>query len=1547
MTLTAENNSVRTVSKGILQKGTVHNDNSVKSKGVSFVEELDRDKHVLHIQASSTYPRTPIDNNKLKNNNNNLSRDESHYAALLAVPVIIAGVDMGLALVDQGASRSLIRKSLLSSIDQNITEIKVDRYVVLSSSGKEIPIVSKISVPVVCCDKPLGIIVLYVVDDDEDNDICCGIVLGRTSIAMSPYSHIDTRSGSLYNVITQDKIKCIPCKIERKESSGRLDIIPISCNTNYVVTPKHEERLIKKAKSSLSKMNRVAVLIDARLHLDQHHRDELMTHMIEYIDEYDVPVLPKKYKLEYNLYHITQGKYEEGTDGNGEDYVKELMYYLPHTTPGSKDEDTIISELFSTYVPSKITKTTHQVESTDSMEEIEDIDFPFTAPPPQQQSKQYIKDKSKMITDMVKDYKHLTSPQIKQLTSVLLKYHDVFSMKGENLKQTDIAVHEIDTGDTPPFRERLRNYSPAMQTIIDVEVKKMIDQGVLIPSRSPYASNLLLVRKPDPSSENGMKDRVCASFVKLNSLTRKDSYPLPNIQNIFDSIGKSKWYTTMDLLSGFWQVMVKPEHRHKTAVITARGLYEYAVMAFGLCNAPATFQRLMDAVILPEYRSFVQTYIDDVMTHSLTFEDHMIHLDKTLKLLRDNKLMVKLSKCKFAQLETKFLGHIISEGTLRCNPESISTIQKWMRPTAGNKAVTAVRSFLGMVGWYRKFIPNFATIAAPLFDLTKKSTVFKWDDRCELAFVTLRDALVSKPVLCIADPSKPYILYTDASDIALGAVLMQRDEDGQLHPIAYASKTLNDAQKNYTVTDRECLAIVWALEHFNTYCEGHKYTVVTDHAALSFLRNTTHSKQRMHRLALRLQPYELTVQYSPGKTNYAADLLSRDMMDITSKAPSDTINFNGVSTKKKATRKRNLPIYQVEKIVNRKAIKGRDNEYLYEVQWAGYSSEDNTWEPLENLTDSMDTVIAYEKSRQEAENEKLANTIITDPPVATVSNNVRAPVHDVDCEGCKEAMSDTARYLHNYRVHAESVPSAVLGDTLVSTDRLILKDLQQAEKEFKVIYDTELGTVEVEEPMTTQQKQFLYNHEFIYSDMKILYCIDIPGARNKSRLRTQLRLCVPKPLRQKCMNELHSGKLSNHPGIVHMYDIMREKVWWPGMLSDIALYVKRCTLCQQFKNKKIAVPVQPMSIARAPWSCVAVDHVGPLPISERGNKYILTCIDKFSRYAEAFAVDDIDQKTTAQAIVNGIVCRHGLFDVLQSDRGSAFVSQLAGNIYKELGIKQVKTSAYHPPANGVIEIFNKTLGMTLKIWAAENQANWDVLLPFALFAYNCAYHSTIQESPYYVIHGRDPKTIIDEKLNINREDNVSVSVYATELADKLYEVHTRILEIYRDVNEKRIKKNEGEMLVQFKTGDQVYLHNPTTKKGLSRKLTKRWIGPYIVTERLSNVNYRIVKDGKKRDVHVDRLRMIERETDLLASHESDLSLADNELAAITEAQQSLICRKDYLLTEKSKLEASRVIEYDEQPLLKRNDSTNMNTVYVIECEEDISDMQCSKSHLQC
>jgi hypothetical protein len=222
-------------------------------------------------------------------------------------------------------------------------------------------------------------------------------------------------------------------------------------------------------------------------------------------------------------------------------------------------------------------------------------------------------------------------------------------------------------------------------------------------------------------------------------------------------------------LNGFWQVMIKPEHRYKTAFLTSRGLYEWITMPFGLCNAPSTFQRLMDSIILPQYRPFIETYIDDLLTHSLTFDDHIKHLDILLSSLEQNNLTVKLSKCKFAQKEVKFLGHIIAHNTIKMNPESVESILKWQRPKAGENGVKAIRGFLGMTGWYRKFIKNFSHIAKPLYDLTKKGAKWEWSDACEKAFITLRDAITKYPVLRAPDPNKNFILHTDASNHKLNS----------------------------------------------------------------------------------------------------------------------------------------------------------------------------------------------------------------------------------------------------------------------------------------------------------------------------------------------------------------------------------------------------------------------------------------------------------------------------------------------------------------------------------------------------------------------------------------------------------------------------------------------------------------------------------------------------------------------------------------------------------------------------------------------------------
>ncbi len=1270
------------------------------------------------------------------------------------------------------------------------------------------------------------------------------------------------------------------------------------------------ERLREKVKKK--KKERVGVIVSELHHLSAVRQRQVHAYLLAHLDEYSFPSQPQPAMTLDTMCD----NYSPLT------YMHKRMEEFMCTMPGSEEELKKLEEVCAVYIPEFIEKKTEEREEgkDELMDEIEGVNFPLAPPHVEERTGAFVAEKMAALQKVVADQTHLNSKQKQQLLDVLTRYEERFSLRGENMGVAKGVEHEIET-EGRPFRQRLRTYSSAIQAIINQEVKKLIDLGVIVPSRSPYASNLLLVRKPDASSATGMKERVCVDFVQLNKHTVKDSYPLPNIQSIFANIGQSRWFTTMDLLNGFWQVMVKPEHRHKTAFLTSRGLYEWVVMPFGLCNAPSTFQRLMDVIIKPEYRDFIETYIDDLMTHSPDFDSHMRHLTRLLQSLEDNKLTVKLSKCKFAQLEVKFLGHIISHKQVKMNPESVKAILQWQRPKSGANGVKAVRGFLGMVGWYRKFIKNFAHIAKPLFNLTKKDVKWEWTDECERAFMKLRDAITTYPVLRAPDPNKDFILQTDASDDALGAVLMQKDDEGELHPVAYASKSLDKAQRNYSVTDREALAIVWALEHFNSFCEGHRYTAVTDHAALKYMLTAQHKTPRMHRMVLRLQPYELKLHYGPGAQNHAADLLSRSSTYMDSKHDDnnqiDRAHINSVSTRRRQ-RRRTVGEYEVEHIVSRRLIPGRAGEYEYEVKWKGWPSSDNTWEPIAHLSNATAKLVEFERSLQENQNrqqqqEEQEEDVASIEADASVSDEHASDLTPNTCDICGVVCANgAALHVHRYHHHQVPVPLSSMPDVGEEVHPMLLASMQRSESEFRVVYDSNLGTDNLNDiNLTHTERRFMSDYEFVMDSQGLLYCIDAPSTRAKSRVRTHLRLCLPKTLRRKVMKAAHESVLSAHPGVQRMYDKLRESVWWPRMLQDVITYVRGCKVCAINKGVKDKVPVQEMSVPKGPWTHVGVDHVGPLPRTQRGNEYILVAKCGFIKYAEAWAVPDAGAVTASSALVSGLVCRHGVPLVLMSDRGAAFVSMLAGQVYKALGIRQAKTTAYHPQSNGGVESFNKSLKATLKLWANEQQDDWDVLLPFALFAYNTQVHSLLRETPFYLCHGRDARLPVDVVTGRRPEPSVDVGAYATEVAQRLHDTHTRVTEILKQVNEERRSVNGGEQWLQLSVGDEVYLHDPTTEVGKSRKLTRRWTGPYTVLEKKSEVNYVITRGGNNQLVHVERLK---RRPGVSEEEEwrEELLVANQELQAITEAQEQLLLKQKQVREERDKLEAKVQIENEEE-----------------------------------
>ncbi|KAJ8003957.1 hypothetical protein DPEC_G00153790 [Dallia pectoralis] len=474
----------------------------------------------------------------------------------------------------------------------------------------------------------------------------------------------------------------------------------------------------------------------------------------------------------------------------------------------------------------------------------------------------------------------LTEEQIEQVRRVLGKYTHVFASSDGELGCTKVIQHEIPITDCVPIKQRYRRIPPSQYEEVKAHIRQLLEQGAIRESCSPYSSPLVIVRKKDGSI------RMCVDYRGLNAKTRKDAFPLPRIEESLDSLSGARWFSTLDLASGYNQVKVADQDQHKTAFCTPFGLYEFSRMAFGLCNAPGTFQRLMERILGDQRFQSLLLYLDDVVVFSSTFEQHLQRLALVLSRFEHFNLKVKLSKCSFFKPEVSYLGHVISAHGVSTDPGKIQAVKEWKSP----QSLAELKSFLGFASFYRRFVKNFACIAAPLHALSalgspgpKKAVlparVFcqHWDSACEDAFQGLKLRLTSAPVLGYADFTKPFVLEIDASHQGLGAVLSQ-ELDGQRRPVAYASRGLRASERNmdnYSAMKLELLGLKWAVtDKFREYLLERRFTVLTDNNPLSHLK-TAKLGAVEQRWVSELARFDFQILYRPGRQNTAADALSR------------------------------------------------------------------------------------------------------------------------------------------------------------------------------------------------------------------------------------------------------------------------------------------------------------------------------------------------------------------------------------------------------------------------------------------------------------------------------------------------------------------------------------------------------------------------------------------------------------------------------------------------------------------------------------------------
>lgn len=436
----------------------------------------------------------------------------------------------------------------------------------------------------------------------------------------------------------------------------------------------------------------------------------------------------------------------------------------------------------------------------------------------------------------------------------------------EGLGCTDLIEHHIDTGEATPIKQRHYPISPAMEKILCTELDRMLSLGVIEEATgSPWSSPTVLIVKPG-------KVRCCLDSRKLNSVTTKDAYPIPNIDGLLSRLPPVHWITKIDLKDAFWQIKLDPRSRPKTAfAVPNRPLYQFTRMPFGLCNAPQTLCRLMDKVIPYYLKSRVFVYLDDLLIVSQTFEEHLNHLYEVATQLRKAGLTINVGKSNFGLNQVKYLGYVVGKGTLEADKEKVSAIVDYPVP----KTIRQLRRFLGMTGWYRRFIHNYADVTHPLTDLLSSKRKFCWNQEAQKSFDLLKEKLTTAPLLVHPNYSKPFILQCDASTYGVGAVLAQEDDEGIERPISFMSQKLNKAQRNYTVTELECLAVLLAIKKYRAYIEGHPFKVITDHASLKWLMSQKDLQGRLARWAMKIQGFNFTIEHRRGRDNVVPDALSR------------------------------------------------------------------------------------------------------------------------------------------------------------------------------------------------------------------------------------------------------------------------------------------------------------------------------------------------------------------------------------------------------------------------------------------------------------------------------------------------------------------------------------------------------------------------------------------------------------------------------------------------------------------------------------------------
>ena len=967
------------------------------------------------------------------------------------------------------------------------------------------------------------------------------------------------------------------------------------------------------------------------------------------------------------------------------------------------------------------------------------------------------------------------------------------------------AIH-LQAGHERPIKQPPYRHSAPKHEWIDSNVVKLLQHNLCRLSNSPWSSPIVIVYKHDGSP------RMCIDYRRLNSATLKDAYPMPLIEDCLAACREANFLSIVDVQDAYYHIEMEESSKPLTAFVTSQGLFEWNVMPFGLSNAPATFQRHVDTVLRSLLRKKCVAFFDDIVVFTRgSFEQHVLDVEAVLQLLAGAHLSAKVKKCKFGYKEIIFVGHLIREGRLYPDPSKLESIRDFPLPTN----LSSLKSFIGLCNYYRRFIAHFVRLARPLYALQKKGVEWHWGEAEQAAFDALKLALLDPACLRAPDPKRPFILHTDASGLGLGAVLVQVSDDGEEHPCGFISCQLDAAQQNYTTSELECLAVVWAVQQFEPFLIDSHFTLVTDHEPLVWLPTKNFANKRLLRWAMRLGEYSFTVKHRKGRNNANADALSRSPLLCAPPASADLPPT--LPPHISAVRSGCAPRYCIAAAARALSLPALD-------------------------TDSVQPEHAAAPPHSGSSSGEAPN------PVQAARSASMAFIEIVD----SDALTDIIAAQH---------ADATLRPIIAWLDK------REVPANFSESARTRL--------MRSADAFYMLSRE---TEPPALYRIagrtrgmDLPS-RPVPELR---RLVVPAACQPALLEMYHSSPFGGHLGVSHTYHKLAVLYYWERMLPAVDDYVAQCRVCQQQKVRRHTPAHLQLRMAHParPFNIVSMDFIEMTRSHDFA--YVLTFIDHFTKFAVAVPCVRQDSRTAASILVNELCCRYGAPEVLLSDNGSAFDNAMCAGVYSLLRIEKRYSTAYRAQANGQIERFNGTLKQILRSLCDLDPTQWLELLQPAVFAYNTSINESTGMSPFYALFGREarapffPTSQLFEPLPASAQP---VLDYSQDLQLNLERASQWIHTTYAERSAAQHAHNLNlQRIPVFAPGDLVYMRHPAKLNYKSSAASKvdQWLPhPYEVLARSGDVIYSVravdrctgLKFGKVFKAHVSTLKKFMEQT---------------------------------------------------------------------------------------